>query len=122
MGQLVADSRPVVAALRPQTLGFVGFQVVLLLLQQSRKYKVVHTLHYLIDFNSEVRPNGNSSRVSGMCVQQFQEVTKNQQKITQTSLLRRSHVYVVCSSELHVSPANSSRNETVKWCLHWQYR
>jgi hypothetical protein len=46
-GQHVAASCPIFALHRPFTLGITGFQVVLLLLQQNRKYKVVHILAYL---------------------------------------------------------------------------
>jgi hypothetical protein len=44
---------------------FDGFQVVLLLIQQDRKYEDVHTLAYLLRMDIAVRQNGKSSHVSG---------------------------------------------------------
>jgi hypothetical protein len=40
MGYLVAESRPVAALLRPNTIGLMCFQAVLLLLQQIREHEV----------------------------------------------------------------------------------
>jgi hypothetical protein len=48
MGQLVAASRLTVTLLRAYCLGVIGFQGVLLLLQQDRKYVGVNFLAYLL--------------------------------------------------------------------------
>jgi hypothetical protein len=72
MGELMAAFHPILASLRQYALGLIGFQAVLLLLQQNRKYKVVHILAYLPRLDIAVRPNGVSGRVSGNGITRFQ--------------------------------------------------
>jgi hypothetical protein len=45
--------------------GLIGFQAVLLLLQQNRKYEVVYGLAYFPRLDLAVISNGKSVRVSG---------------------------------------------------------
>jgi hypothetical protein len=47
------------------TVRLIGFQAVMLLLQQNRKSKVVHILAYVPRLDIAVRTNGKSGRVSG---------------------------------------------------------
>lgn len=66
MGKLVAASGPVIALLWPCTHGFIGFQAVLLLLQQN------WNVGYLQHFDLAARPNGKPGRVSRNTVDHFQ--------------------------------------------------
>jgi hypothetical protein len=52
-------------------LGLIGFQAALLLLARNRKHKFVHILAYLPRFDTAVRPNGKSGRVSGNNMDHF---------------------------------------------------
>jgi hypothetical protein len=67
MSLLVAAPRPVVTRLRPYTLGLIGFQAVLLLLQQNLKYTVFHILPYMPRLDIVVIPFiGKYSRISAI--------------------------------------------------------
>lgn len=61
----IAASSPIVALLRPYNFGLIGFQAILLWLQQNRKHRVVYILSYLHHFDTVVRQNDKSGRVPG---------------------------------------------------------
>jgi hypothetical protein len=50
----------------------IGFQALLLLLQQNQKYEIVHILAYLPHLDMAVKPNGKSGPVSGNNMDRFQ--------------------------------------------------
>jgi hypothetical protein len=50
----------------------IDFQAVKLLLQQNKKYKIVHILAYSPCLDIVVRPNGKSGLVSGNGMDHFQ--------------------------------------------------
>jgi hypothetical protein len=64
MNELVTEFCPIVPSLRPYTFCLIGFQSVLLLPKQNRKYKVVRNLTKLPRLFSATRPSGKSGRVS----------------------------------------------------------
>jgi hypothetical protein len=106
MGYLVAA----VALLRPYARGLTGFEVVLLLLQQNRKYEVVHPLAYLPRLGIAVRPNGEFGRVSGNSTDHFQAANAIAELYSR-----------ICSLQLFaslVSPVSSFHNRSVKQHLH----
>jgi hypothetical protein len=74
MDELISASRPVVALIRPYTLGLIGFQAVFFFvqLQQNPKYKTSLILAYLPRLGIAARPNGKFGRVSGNSVDHFQ--------------------------------------------------
>jgi hypothetical protein len=50
----------------------IGFQAILLLLQQNQKYKAVNILVYLPYLDTAERQNGKSCHVSGSSMEHFQ--------------------------------------------------
>jgi hypothetical protein len=68
----VVASHSIVALLQPYALPLICFQAVLLLLQQNRKYKVVHILAYLPRLDTTVIPYAKSDRVPGSSMDHFQ--------------------------------------------------